>query len=196
MLESHERIAPGRERRGARAAAFVVVSLVVALVAGRARAEEPAVDHQKKATAAFALGHYAVAADEFEKAFALSPEPALLYNAAQAYRLGGNKERALTLYENYLRVYGSQEKGPELQSRIAELKKAIEHDRAVAAARRSEEPVAAPPAPLPAAPAPKATALAAGGATVPALGGSVVVGGCVCALCCAAIASCSFVICC
>ena len=125
-----------------------------------------------KATAAFALGHYPVAADNFEKAFELKPEPALLYNAAQAHRLAGNKERALSLYEYYLRVYGERDKRQEVEAHIAQLKQAIEHDKAVATSPPTgTEPTAgtaavpSPPAPasppasrpiavLPAAPAP------------------------------------------
>ncbi len=86
---------------------------------------------EQKATTAFALGHYTDAAQSFEKAFELKPDPALLYNAAQAHRLAGNKERALVLYENYLRVYGKREKREEVETRIAELKQAIAHDKAV-----------------------------------------------------------------
>jgi tetratricopeptide (TPR) repeat protein len=85
-----------------------------------------------RATAAFALGHYPVAAENFEKAFELKPDPALLYNAAQAHRLAGDKERALILYQNYLRIYPKAGKRSEVESRIEELKKAIERDREVA----------------------------------------------------------------
>jgi tetratricopeptide (TPR) repeat protein len=85
-----------------------------------------------KATAAFALGHYPVAADNFEKAFELKPDPALLYNAAQAHRLGGNKERALILYQNYLRLYAKAVRRSEVETRVEELKKAIERDRQLA----------------------------------------------------------------
>jgi tetratricopeptide (TPR) repeat protein len=85
-----------------------------------------------KATAAFALGHYPVAADNFEKAFELKPDPALLYNAAQAHRLAGNKERALTLYQNYLRLYSKAVRRSEVETRVEDLKKAIERDRQLA----------------------------------------------------------------
>jgi hypothetical protein len=85
-----------------------------------------------KATAAFALSRYASAAENFEKAFELKPDPAVLYNAAQAHRLAGNKERALALYQSYLRTYGKKEKRAEIEARIEELKQAIEHDKAVA----------------------------------------------------------------
>jgi tetratricopeptide (TPR) repeat protein len=95
--------------------------------------EDEARVYLDKATAAYALNKYAVAAENFEKAFELKPDPALLYNAAQAYRLGGNKERALALYESYLRVYGKKGSGREqIETRIRELKQAIQHDRSVA----------------------------------------------------------------
>jgi len=106
---------------------------------------------EQKATTAFALGHYTDAAQSFEKAFELKPDPALLYNAAQAHRLAGNKERALVLYENYVRVYGKREKREDVETRIAELKQAIAHDKAVSVSPPTgTEPVgaaaAAPPA--------------------------------------------------
>jgi hypothetical protein len=84
-----------------------------------------------RATAAFALNHYAVAAENYEKAFELKPDPAVLYNAAQAHRLAGNKERALELYQSYLRMYGT-EKRAEIEAHIENLKQAIEKDHAVA----------------------------------------------------------------
>src|SRR4029077_11792612 len=108
----------------------VAVVLLVALPTAPARADEASV-YQQKATAAFALGEYKEAAEDFERAFKLHPDPALLYNAAQAHRLGGNKERALTLYENYLRVYGKKNgRAEEVQKHVDDLKLAIEHDKA------------------------------------------------------------------
>jgi tetratricopeptide (TPR) repeat protein len=95
---------------------------------------EQARAYVNKATAAYALNHYAVAAENFEKAFELKPDPALLYNAAQSYRLAGNKERALELYESYVRVYGANKKDmrPDVDGHIKQLKEAIERDRAAA----------------------------------------------------------------
>jgi hypothetical protein len=85
-----------------------------------------------KASASFALGHYAEAAESFEKAFELRPDSALLYNAAQAHRLAGEEPRALILYQNYLRLYPKAPMRPEAEARVDELKKAIERDRAAA----------------------------------------------------------------
>ena len=103
---------------------------------GRAQADnvEEARAYVNKATAAYALNHYAAAAENFEKAFELKPDPALLYNAAQSYRLAGNKERALELYESYVRVYGGNKRDirPDVEGHIKQLKEAIERDKAAA----------------------------------------------------------------
>jgi tetratricopeptide (TPR) repeat protein len=117
-----------------------LVALLSFASAGRARADanDEARAYLERAKAAFALSHYAQAADYFEKAFELKSDRALLFNAAQSHRLAGNKERALALYQNYLRVYGNDEKGAQIEQRIEELKRAIEHDR-------KEMPTSPPP---------------------------------------------------
>ncbi len=68
----------------------------------------------------------------FERAFELKADPAILYNAALSHRLAGNKDRALALYQNYLRVFGHVGKWTEVEARVAELKTAIAEDQALA----------------------------------------------------------------
>jgi tetratricopeptide (TPR) repeat protein len=157
---------------GRRLLLLAALTLTGTLLGGRAEAADAGSDYRQKATTAFALGKYAVAGENFEQAFELTPEPSLLYNAAQAYRLAGNKERALTLYENYQRVYGSKDKREEIETRIAELRRAIEHDKAVATRPpNGTEPsttAGAPSAPAPARPAPvPVTPLVSAKATTP-----------------------------
>lgn len=83
--------------------------------------------HYERGLAAFALEHFAEAADEYEKAFALKPDWALLYNAAQAHRLAGHYDRALRLYQSYLRIFGKQVSNQaEVERHIAELRKTLE----------------------------------------------------------------------
>ena len=112
---------------------LAVVFATGPLLANRAQAgnEEEARAYLDKATAAYALNKYGVAAENFEKAFELKPDPALLYNAAQAWRLAGNKERALALYESYLRVYPANDKRSTVEARIKDLRQAIEREKAV-----------------------------------------------------------------
>ena len=83
----------------------------------------------EEATAAFGLGRYAEAAQRYEGAFALKPDPALLYDAAQAYRLAGNKVRALELYRNYLRLYPDRSNADDARNHVAALRRAIEDER-------------------------------------------------------------------
>ena len=150
----------------ARRGSWVVAGLLASLLlVGRAQGKgKGKVDEVRayldKATAAFALSRYAVAAENYEKAFELKPDPAVLYNAAQAHRLAGNKERALDLYQSYLRMYGT-EKRAEIEKHVENLKEAIEKDRAVATSPpRTPAPVGGTtieaPAPAPEPPPPKA----------------------------------------
>jgi hypothetical protein len=110
----------------------LTLSFALSFWPGPARADDDADQaraYHEKAKAAFALSHYGQAAEFFEKAFELKSDPALLYNAAQSHRLAGNKDRALTLYQNYLHVYGRDDRRAQIEMRIDELKKSIERDR-------------------------------------------------------------------
>ena len=107
---------------------FALVLLSIA--AAPAPADGDARAHYRAGTAAYALGRYGDAADEYEKAFALHPDAALLYNAAQAHRMANNKPRALLLYQNYLRLYGEGASNRvEVLRFIVQLKAAIEADK-------------------------------------------------------------------
>ena len=88
--------------------------------------------YHEKAKSAFALEKYAQAAEYFERAFELKADPAILYNAALSHRLAGNKERALALYQNYLRVFGHVGKWSEVEARVSELKTALAEQEALA----------------------------------------------------------------
>lgn len=133
--------------------AVILGSLIFALgsLAGHARADgttpatpAPAVapappDDPKelfdRGSALYALGRYGEAAPLFERAFELKPDPALLYNAAQAYRFNGNKQRALTLYRNYYRLYGDQiQNSDDAKRQIEQLEQAIAVDERAKAA--------------------------------------------------------------
>ena len=124
------------------------LGLCVLLLSAPGRADDDAKAHNDRATTAFALGHYADAATEWERTFALKPQPALLYNAAQAHRLAGSKQRALLLYQNYLRLYaGLVSNAVEVEGHIAKLKAALESDASISTAPPvgpSTVPVVAP----------------------------------------------------
>ena len=134
------------------------MTLLALAVGGRpALASEPSAARQAydQATAAFGLGHYAEAAEKYETAFSLRPDPALLYDAAQAYRLAGNRPRALELYRNYLRLYPNRQNADEARNQVAALTKALEDEKSAPPAATSSPPPpvgAAPASPPPVAP--------------------------------------------
>jgi tetratricopeptide (TPR) repeat protein len=161
-----------------RGVALVAVLLACGSVARAASKDREARRLYDEATAAFGLGHYAEAAEKYEGAFALRPDPALLYNAAQAYRVAGNKPRALELYRNYLRLYADRSNAADARNHVAALEKAIEDEKTPPAAAAPPPPAPAPavtappPAPLVAAapppPAPVAPAAPPGLVATPA----------------------------
>jgi len=113
----------------------------------------------EEATVAFSLGHYDVAAAKYEEAFALRPDPALLYNAAQAYRLAGNKRRALELYRNCVRVFPDSPNAADARNRIATLKAEIENEAPAGGATPAPSPVVAAPTATTGVAPPSATAI-------------------------------------
>ena len=154
----------GLARTGVALLAMVAAALTAAPAASARGDRNEARKAYDEATAAFGLGHYLEAAEKYETAFGLRPDPALLYDAAQAYRLGGNRGRALELYRNYVRLYPSGANADEARNQAAALGKAIE-------AEQAPPPVSPPPAPTaplavvpsptaPAAPAPSETVAA------------------------------------
>ncbi len=65
-----------------------------------ARAEARA--HYDKAVIHFNANEYVAAAEEFLLVHKAVSQPALLYNAAQAFRLGGDSDKALENYRAFL----------------------------------------------------------------------------------------------
>lgn len=105
---------------------MVVTTLLVG--AGAARADNRAAEARNlfnEGNAHFAVGEFAQAADLYQQAYKLKQDPALLYNAAQAYRLAGQQEKALVLYKNYVQFYPDAANVAEVNSQIAKLKEAI-----------------------------------------------------------------------
>jgi tetratricopeptide (TPR) repeat protein len=105
----------------------VAVTLALAVVA---RAEPPppteqaravAREHYEKAVNHFNAGEYVAAAAEFLAVHEAVPQPALLYNAAQAYRLGGDGEKALAHYRQFLKEAPQAKQRADVERRIKEL---------------------------------------------------------------------------
>jgi hypothetical protein len=110
-------------------------TLILTLVSSQAlSAQEPATasakEHYERGLSAFGLRHFDEAAKEYEAAFSLKPDPALLYDAAQAHRASGNKARALELYEAFVTVFEGETHRETAQRHILNLKEAIAQEEA------------------------------------------------------------------
>src|SRR5436190_22057513 len=84
--------------------------LFLLLASGVARADQTggAKALYQQATAHFAIGEFTKAAEEYEAAYVIKQDPALLFDAAQSRRLAGQNEKALVLFKNYLHIYPSE----------------------------------------------------------------------------------------
>ena len=91
-------------------------------VAGDARA------HFETANAHYAIGEFSEAATEYETAYKLKPDAALLFDAGQAHRLAGNHQKALTIYRNFLRMYPDNPNAPEVMKQVKREEEAIAAD--------------------------------------------------------------------
>lgn len=89
-----------------------------------ARAESPAAAakrHYEAGTTAYNLGDFLTAANEYREAYKARPLPAILYNIAQAYRLGGDVKQAVFFYRSYLRNVPDAPNRAECEERIRTL---------------------------------------------------------------------------
>ncbi len=127
--------------------------------------------HYQKATAHFAVGEYREAATEYEEAFKLKQDPAILFNAAQAHRLAGDNQKALLIYNNVIKLYPTSQYATDSKERIDKLTQSGTSPPAAVpaetaprtAAQTANPPAAAPPpaaAAVPPAPAPTLAATA------------------------------------
>jgi len=113
----------------------LVLSLALLALAGQAFAQnqqQTAKQHFEVAQKAYDGGDYPKAVQEFLMAYQLAPLNALLFNIGQAYRMSGDKEKALSYYEKYVQFEPAGGQIPEAKQHISELKVAVEtanHDR-------------------------------------------------------------------
>ena len=83
---------------------------------------ESAARLERDAKAALEAGRFTEAAAGFEQAFAITDNPALLFNMALCHRKAGNGPRAVELYREYLRRVPDSPKRTAVEARIKELK--------------------------------------------------------------------------
>ena len=149
--ESKVRLAPGRLLAAALIASLLALSAPTAFA--QQTEGDQAREHYKKGLAAYNLGQYSEAAAEFEAAYRLFLDPALLFNIAQAHRMNGELEKALGGYRAFLRTAP-----PGTRNRAQAEKWEQELEREVARAKAAAP--ATPPPPIATKPPVPATAAA------------------------------------
>ena len=98
-------------------------------------------EHYEKAVGHFNNDEYIAAAEEFLAVHQAVPQPALLYNAAQSYRLGGDVHKALEYYRAFLVEAPKARQRADVERHIKELEA-----KATVAVKNVPPDMAAPPA--------------------------------------------------
>jgi tetratricopeptide (TPR) repeat protein len=118
--------------------------------------------HYQEGENAFRTGDFDVAIREFKDSYHAFPEPLLLYNVAQAYRLKGDLKQALFFYQQFVSAAPRAPQRPTAEDKIAELRKLIANQEqaqqappAGTAAPPPPNPVVTAPPPTPSPPAPR-----------------------------------------
>jgi tetratricopeptide (TPR) repeat protein len=105
--------------------------------------------HYDKATRAYDIQKYTEAVEEYQKAYEIGGDPAMLYNVAQSYRLNDQLPDALRFYRRYLQRSPNARNREDVERKIADLERTIaERRRATASAVQiAPPPLLVPPAP-------------------------------------------------
>src|SRR5689334_1129174 len=100
---------------------LVIVVLLATSVAyaqpAKIKAEAAAREGQQR----YQAGEFALAAERFELAFSLDPDPAYLFNLAQSYRLGKACAKAAAAYRKLLGLVASGPNTAKVQSYVEEM---------------------------------------------------------------------------
>ena len=121
--------------------------------------------HYDKGNRYYQVGKYPEAIAEFEAGYLINPDPVMIFNIAQSYRMNNQPEEAARFYRNYLRS------APEAANRSAVEKQIADMDRRAAEKRAAPATAMPPPVttPPPGGTSPAVTPPAAG--APPAAGG-------------------------
>jgi tetratricopeptide (TPR) repeat protein len=124
----------------------------------KASSLEEARQHAAKAKVHYDLGEFEKAAEEYIVVYRMRPLPALLFNIAQAYRQGGQHEKAKQFYRAYLRENPDAKIAAAVKKALKEIDELLAKERRTREAPPSglREDIAgrAPASPVPAAPLP------------------------------------------
>lgn len=105
---------------------FLVSLSTVTITSTSSAQADPATEarrHFDAGNAAYSLGKFVHAAEEYKAAFKEKQDPAFLYNIAQAYRLAGDAKNAVFFYRSYLRNLPKARNRREVEDRITKLER-------------------------------------------------------------------------
>jgi tetratricopeptide (TPR) repeat protein len=94
-----------------------------------AEKKQQAREHYEKATRLYDVGKYGEAISEYEEAYLLIGDAALLFNIGQAYRLWDHSEDAIRAYKNFLRQRPDAANRADVEKKIADLERVVEDRR-------------------------------------------------------------------
>jgi hypothetical protein len=123
-----------------------------------------------EATRAFGLEQYDDAAKEYTAAYRAKPDPALLYDIAQAERLANHPAQALRFYRLYLAHVPQTENRAEVETKIAELTRTLDEQKQTRELQARPPPVEKPVPPAAPSDRPPGRAKEIAGITVGAVG--------------------------
>ncbi len=86
---------------------------------------ERAAEFQRRAKSDFEAERWIDAAAEFERAYMINHDSALLFNMALCHRKAGSARRALDLYKRYLSLVPDSPKREDIEGRIRELRQQL-----------------------------------------------------------------------
>ncbi len=112
--------------------------------------------HYDKATRAYDVGKYQEAIEEYQKAYEIGGDAAMIYNIAQAYRLSDQLTEAIRFYRRYLQRSPNAPNREIVERRIAELEKVVDERKKAGAPLVPMAPYSAPLPPVTATPGPVA----------------------------------------
>jgi tetratricopeptide (TPR) repeat protein len=94
-----------------------------------AEKKQQAKEHYEMATRFYDVGKYGEAINEYEQAYLLIEDAALLFNIGQAYRLWDRPEDASRAYKNYLRRRPDASNRADVEKKIADMERIVDDRR-------------------------------------------------------------------
>jgi tetratricopeptide (TPR) repeat protein len=107
--------------------------------------KKQAKEHFEKASRLYEIQKYGDAIAEYESAYLLVEDPALLFNIGQAYRLWDKPEDAIRSYKNYLRRRPDATNRADVEKKIVDLENQIEEKRIATTPAPILAPAVSPP---------------------------------------------------